>query len=131
MIDTTAVDVVQRFYKAMADRDLEAAGPCFAEDAVWTLPGQSSIAGTYRGWPAIRDDFLKQLGLRSGGTFKAGLLDVCAGDTYVIAVQHATAEHEGRTLDVTACQRMRIEDGRIVEVRGHYSDQRDLDNFWR
>ena len=50
---------------------------------------------------------------------------------HVVAVQHATAEHEGRQLDVSACQRMRIDGGRIVEVRGHYSDQRDLDNFWR
>jgi hypothetical protein len=25
---------------------------------------------------------------------------------------------------------MRIQDGRIVEVRGHYSDQEALDAFW-
>jgi uncharacterized protein len=131
MSDTTAVDVVRQFYKALTERDLEAAGVCFAGDAVWMLPGQSSIAGTYRGWPAIRDDLLKQLGLRSGGTFRAGLLDICAGDTYVVALQHATAEHQGRKLDVSACQRMQIEGDRIIEVRGHYSDQRDLDNFWR
>ena len=131
MEDPNAVDVVRRLYAAIADRDLDAAATCFAEDVVWVLPGTSSIAGTHRGWAAIRDNFLAKLGPLSGGTFRARLLDVCRGDTYVVAVQHATAEHGGRNLDITACQLMRIEGGRIVEVRGHYSDQVALDAFWQ
>lgn len=122
-------DVVRRLYEALAQRDLEAAGACFAEEAVWILPGSSSLAGTHRGWAAIRNIFA-QLGPLSGGTFRARLVDVCTGDQHVVAVQHATAEHDGRTLDVTGCQLMRIEDGRIIEIRGHYSDERALDAFW-
>jgi ketosteroid isomerase-like protein len=129
--DPSAVHVVQRLYAAVADRDLDAAALCFAEDAVWMLPGTSAIAGTHRGWAAIRDNFLAKLGPLSGGTLRAQLLDVCGGDTYVVAVQHATAQHDGRNLDVTACQLMRVEGGHIVEVRGHYSDQADLDAFWQ
>ena len=129
MAAVQAVDVVRRLYEALAERDLEAAGACFATEAVWILPGSSSVAGTHRGWAAIRDIFAK-LGPLSGGTFSARLLDVCVGDHHVVAVQHATAEHDGRTLDVTGCQLMRIQDGRIIEIRGHYSDQRALDDFW-
>ena len=131
MGDPSAVDVVRRLYAAVADRDLDAAAACFADDAVWVLPGTSSIAGTHRGWAEIRDNFLAKLGPLSGDTLRAELLDVCGGDTYVVAVQHATAHHEGRVLDVTACQLMRVEDGRIVDVRGHYSDQPALDAFWQ
>jgi uncharacterized protein len=58
------------------------------------------------------------------------LLDVAVGERFVVAVQHATAELEGRTLDVTGCQLMEITDGRISRVRGHYSDQEALDSFW-
>ena len=58
-------------------------------------------------------------------------MDVAVGDVFTVAVQHATAAHEGHRLDVTACQLMRIHRGRIVEVRGHYSDQNALDDFWR
>jgi ketosteroid isomerase-like protein len=47
-----------------------------------------------------------------------------------VAVQHATAEHRGKRLDITACQLIRIRDGRIVDMRGHYSDQYALDDFW-
>ena len=131
MTDATAVDVVRRLYAAVADRDLEAAGRCLVENAVWVLPGTSAIAGTHRGWAAIRDNFLAKLGPLSGGTLRAELLDVCDGDRYIVAVQHATAHHDGRDLEVTACQLIRVEDGLIVEVRGHYADQADLDAFWQ
>ena len=130
MGDTGAVDVVRRLYAAVADRDLDAAATCFADGAVWVLPGTSAIAGTHRGWPAIRDGFLAKLGPLSGGTLDARLVDICAGEHHVVAIQHATAHHEGRHLDVTACQLMRVEDGLIVEVHGHYSDQAALDAFW-
>lgn len=50
------VAVVRRFYEALAAGGLAAAGKCFREDAIWHLPGTSRIAGTHRGWPAIRDD---------------------------------------------------------------------------
>jgi uncharacterized protein len=129
--DPNAVDVVRRLYAAVADRDLDAAATCFAEDAVWLLPGTSAIAGTHRGWAAIRDNFLAKTGPLSGGTLRAELLDVCSGDTHVVAVQHATAQYDGRNLDVTACQLMRVERGRIIEVRGHYSSQHALDAFWQ
>jgi hypothetical protein len=58
------------------------------------------------------------------------LVDVALGSEYVVAVQHATAERGARRLDVTGCQLMRIVDGRIAEVRGHYSDQDAFDRFW-
>jgi ketosteroid isomerase-like protein len=105
--------------------------PDAVDDAVWVLPGTSRIAGTHRGWPEIRDNFLAELGPLSGGTLQAELVDVCGGERFVVAVQHATAQHNGRSLDVTACQLMRIEGGHIVEVHGHYSDQAALDAFWQ
>jgi hypothetical protein len=36
----------------------------------------------------------------------------------------------GRRLDVTGCQLIGMDQGRIAEVRGHYSDQDALDAFW-
>jgi ketosteroid isomerase-like protein len=37
---------------------------------------------------------------------------------------------EAVRLDVTACQVMSFRDGRIADIRGHYSDQYQLDEFW-
>lgn len=124
------VEVVRRFYAAIAARDMHAAEECFAPDAVWHLPGDSPIAGDHVGWAAIRDDFILKLGPLSNNTFRADLIDVAVGETYVVAVQHATASAAGRRLDISGCQLMRVEDGLITEVRGHYSDQDALDSFW-
>jgi ketosteroid isomerase-like protein len=125
------VATVRRFYAAFADRDFETVQACFTPDAVWHLPGRGAISGDHHGWEAIRDDFLAKVGPLSGGTLRAGLVDVAVGTDHVVAVQHATANHDGRRLDVTACQLIRMEGGRIAEVRGHYSDQYAFDSFWR
>ncbi len=129
-VDPVAVEVVRRFYEAVAERDLEIACACFDEQAVWTLPGRSPISGEHRGWEAIRDDFLAKLAPLSGGTFRARLIDVAIGEQHVVAVQHATAQHRGKRLDITGCQLMTVENDKITSVRGHYSDQYALDDFW-
>ena len=107
------VEVVARFYAAVAARDMDAAASCFAPDAQWHLPGTSPIAGDHVGWAAIRDDFILKLLRRSEGTFRAELLDIAVGASYVVAVQHATAHARGKVLDLTGCQLMRIESGLI------------------
>jgi ketosteroid isomerase-like protein len=124
------VAVVRRFYAALAAGDLDAVGECFREDAAWHLPGTSRIAGIHRGWPAIRNDFLAKLRSLSGGTFRAQVLDLAVGAEYIVVVGKGIAEHAGRRLDVTVCQLMRVQNGKIVEVRGHYSDQAALDAFF-
>jgi uncharacterized protein len=58
------------------------------------------------------------------------LLDVAVGDTYVVAVQRATASRGKRTLDITGCQLILVSNGAIQTIRGHYSDQTALDAFW-
>ncbi|HEV7524355.1 MAG TPA: nuclear transport factor 2 family protein [Acidimicrobiia bacterium] len=130
-ITESDVATVRRFYAAFAERDLATIAACFAPDAIWYLPGRNAIAGEHRGWDAIRDDFLAKTGPLSGGTLNAGLVDVAVGTDFVVAVQHATADHDGRRLDVTGCQLIRMRDGLIAEVRGHYSDQYAFDAFWQ
>lgn len=129
-VTSADAEVVRRLYAAFAARDLATVESCFAPDAVWHMPGKSPVAGDHHGWPAIRDGFLAKVGPLSGQTFRAELLDIAVGENSVVAVQRATATHQGRRLDVTGCQLMRLEEGRIAEVQGHYSDQYALDAFW-
>jgi len=105
---------VRRLYDLFGRGDIAAAAECFAPDAVWVLPGRGPVAGTHRGVREIYENFFARLAPLSGGTFRAELLDVAVGERYVVAVQHATAERDGQRLDVTGCQLMRVEDGRIV-----------------
>ncbi|MGP8068596.1 MAG: nuclear transport factor 2 family protein [Candidatus Bathyarchaeia archaeon] len=121
--------IVRRLYDAWALGDMEVAKSCFVHDAVWHLPGRSPIAGDHQGADAIIRLFGKLTAL-SGGTFKAELTDVVANDRHTMALQHATGIRGSKRLDVTVCQVMRIQDDKILEVRGYYSDQYALDDFW-
>ena len=47
---------------------------CFAEDAVWHVPGGSTMAGTYRGRTEIFG-FLGNLPKQTGGTYSSRLID--------------------------------------------------------
>ena len=124
------VAVVRRLYAAVAAQDLAAIGECFHEDAVWRLPGTNALSGTHRGWPSIRDNLLARQGPLSGGTFRAQLLNLAVGTEFIVAIVHATAERADYRLDQTVCQLMRVQNGKIVEVRGHYADEAALNAFW-
>jgi uncharacterized protein len=124
------VATVRRLYAAVAAGDLPAIAACFHEEAVWHLPGTNPLSGTHRGWSAIRDDLLAKQGPLSGGTFRARLLDLAVGSEYIVAVVHATAHYAGRRLDLTVCQLMRVHDGKIIEIRGHYADDAALNALW-
>jgi hypothetical protein len=41
------------------------------------------------------------------------------------------AESEVLLCDLTVCQLMRVQNGKIVEVHGHYVDEAALNAFWR
>ena len=124
------VAAVRRVYAALSAGDAAAVAGCFHPDAVWHLPGSHALAGTYRGWTAIRDRLFARQGPLSGGTFRARLLDLAVGTEFIVAIVRATAAHDERRLDQTVCQVMRVENGAICEIRGHYGDPAQLDAFW-
>ena len=103
---------------------------CSHEGVRWESPDRSPSAGDHLGPDAVIHDFMARLGPLSGGAFRAALVDVAVGTDHVVAVQHATADRAGKRLDITACQLMTIADGKIASVRGHFSDQYALDEFW-
>jgi ketosteroid isomerase-like protein len=53
-----------------------------------------------------------------------------ANDRYAVALQHATAERDGKRLDTTACQLFQLNAGQIIGVRGYYADQYALAEFF-
>jgi hypothetical protein len=129
-VTSADVETVRRLYAAVVAGDIVTAESCFAPDAAWHVPGKSVLAGDHRGCPAIRDDFMARLGPLSGRTLRFELVDIAVGQEFVVVVQRARADYQGRHLDVTGCQLIRLDAGRIVEVRGNYSDQYALDAFW-
>ena len=69
--------------------------------------------------------------LPRGGTFKATLRDVLAGDNgRVVGVHRGTGERDGKHLEIDCCLVFEMKDGRVVDGREYLFDLYAWDEFW-
>lgn len=121
--------LVRRIFDAFARRDGFPLRDVFAEDAVWTVPGDGVMAGTFRGREAILR-FLARLPRETGGTYASRLVDVLASDERAAALYRATGERRGRRLDLDQVLLFRIRAGTVDEVLALPSDAAAFEAFW-
>jgi uncharacterized protein len=102
----------------------------FARDAVWHVPGTTSMSGDYRGLEAIVP-FLRRTAELTNGTYRVDLLWVVADDDHAVAVYRARGERErGRSLDIEQALLIELQDGLWTDVRAQPLDQAAFDAFW-
>jgi len=121
--------IVRRGYEAFNSGDMDSLTEIFDENAVWHLPGRSSMANDYQGREAAFAYF-RQLGQETEGTFQAGLHHLLAVDDRVVGIQTNTAERAGRRLDDDVCLVFQLKDGLITEGWEHHRDLYAWDEFW-
>ena len=121
--------VVRRIFDAFARRDAFALRGLFAADAVWTVPGDSVMAGAYRG-PESIFRFLARLPKETDGTYRSELVDVLASDGRAAALYRATGTRRDRSLDIEQVLLFRLEDGAVAEVLALPSEPAAFEEFW-
>jgi ketosteroid isomerase-like protein len=121
--------LVRRIFAAFARKEGFALRGLFAEDAVWTVPGRSVMAGTYRGREEIFR-FLARLPKETGGTYGSELEDVLASDERAAALYRARGRRHGRELELDQMLLFRIDDGLVQEVLALPSDPEAFEAFW-
>jgi ketosteroid isomerase-like protein len=121
--------VVRRIFDAFARRDAFALRGLFAADAVWTVPGDSAMAGAYRGPEAIFR-FLARLPKETDGTYRSELVDVLASDGRAAALYRASGTRRARSLDIDQVLLFRLDDGAVAEVLALPSDPAAFEEFW-
>jgi hypothetical protein len=121
---------VRDLFSAFERGDVAAIQALIPEGAVWRFPGrQGQLAGTHVGRDAIFA-FLLKVGALTGGTFHLDLIDVVANDRYAVALFTGSGERNGKTLDNPTCLRMRLEEGKVVEVWEFVWNLYEVDEFW-
>jgi ketosteroid isomerase-like protein len=121
--------VVRRIFEAFSRRDPFALRDLFASDAVWTVPGDGTMGGVYRGREAIFR-FLGRLPKETDGTYRSELVDVLASDGRAAALYRASGERRGRRLDLDQVLLFRFEGGLVQEVLALPSDPAAFEEFW-
>ena len=121
--------LVRRIFDAFARKQGFALRGLFAEDAVWTVPGRSVMAGTYRGREEIFR-FLARLPKETDGTYGSELRDVLASEERAAALYRARGRRGARELELDQVLLFRIADGLVQEVLALPSDPEAFEAFW-
>jgi ketosteroid isomerase-like protein len=128
MLDHPNAQLVWRAADAFQRGDLATFATCYADEAVWHVPGEGPLSGEYRGTESILALFARAYGL-SGGTLRVEPLDVMASESHAVLWQHVSGVRDGRTLEVDEALVFRIVDDRIAEV-WERTDQYAMDDFF-
>ena len=121
--------LARRIFRCFAERDPMALRELFAEDAVWTVPGSSTVAGTYRGRTEIFR-FLASLKRRTDGTYTSALTDALGSEGRAAALYRASGTRNGIALDIDQVLLFTIRDGKVTEVMALPSDPEAFERFW-
>ena len=116
--------LVQKFYDAGAQGDMDTCFSIIADDITWTNIGSTKVSGTYTGKQELMEKLLGPL----FGQLKAGITSdierLTAEGDIVIAQTEGTAEkHDGTPYNNSYCQVIRIEDGQFVEVKEYFDTE--------
>lgn len=124
------IEIVRRYFDAVARGDLQAVGDAFAADIEWHQPGKGSLSGLHRGKEAVFA-LLGKFMERSGGTFRIDEIGplMAQGDLVATSI-HFRAEKAGASISMSGVDMLRIADGRIREVWLFSEDQAAEDAFW-
>ncbi len=115
--------------EAFADKEGFALRECFAEDAVWHVPGAGVMSGTYHGRSEIFR-FLARLPKLTDGTYRSTFVDALASEERGAGLYRAMGEREGRTIDIDQLLLFTIRDGLVTEVLALPSDPAAFEAFW-
>jgi uncharacterized protein len=124
--------VVRRLYTAFSAGDGGAMAEILAPDVVWNTPGQSQIAGEYKGHEEVFALF-ELCGQLSEGTLVVTPERIDArGDHVVVSTHRCVAERasDGAKLDIHETETITVEDGRITRVDESVDNQAAADAFW-
>jgi ketosteroid isomerase-like protein len=121
---------IRALFAAFKGADLATVQATIPEDAVWHFPGRrGKLAGAHRGRQAILQ-FLMAVQQLTDGTFHLDLEHVLADDAHAVAFFRGHGTRGDKTLDNPTCLRMRIVDGKVVEVWEFVWDLFAVDDFW-
>jgi ketosteroid isomerase-like protein len=124
------IDIAKTYIKAVQTGDQAKLASIISPGVIWHQPGSNRFSGTHRGMAAV-GAMLGGMMDASKGTFAITRADhYMANDDWVAITLEFAGEANGLKLKQQGVDIMRIEGGKIVEVRLFSSDQNQEDAFW-
>ena len=126
----TPLDVVNKYFDALAAKDFATVASMFTEDVVWHQPGNNQFSGIHRGAAAV-GGLLGAMTATSEATFElAPTGDPLVNNTLVAVPVHFSGNREDAKMSQNGLDLLRIEGDRVAEVWLFSSDPKSEDTFW-
>lgn len=122
-------DIIRRGYKAFGEGDMEHLRSIYTADVVQSQPGSNQTSGEHTGVDNVLGLY-GQLSELSDGTFSVDLKSVTLQGDKVIAVHHAQAEREGKTLQADETVEFTFAGDKVSRLDLRSADQAAEDAFW-
>jgi ketosteroid isomerase-like protein len=129
MTDLPLAELARELYQRLSARDLAGYLELLADDAIFHVGGNSSIAGEYRGKAAIAALGMKLLE-ETGGSFRTELISVLANGSHAMTLHRWSAERRGRRIEMCNFNVYRFANGLVAERWEFIEDQEAHDAFW-
>jgi ketosteroid isomerase-like protein len=122
-------DTIRLGYRAFGEGDMETLRAIFTPDVVQSQPGSNPTSGEHKGVDNVLGLY-GQLFELSGGTFSVDLKSVTPQGDKVVAVHHAQAKREDKTLQADETIEFTFTGDKISRLDLRYADQAAEDAFW-
>lgn len=124
------IDIAKTYIKAVQNGDQATLGSIISPDVVWHQPGNNQFSGTHRGMANV-GPMLGRMMEVSKGTFAISHADryMLNGDWVAITLEFA-GDANGIRLKQPGVDLIRVEGGKVVEIRLFSSDPEQEDLFW-
>ncbi|HVF52823.1 MAG TPA: nuclear transport factor 2 family protein [Actinomycetota bacterium] len=130
MAEHPGVTQLQAGFEAFTTGNMHALSELFADDIVWVVPGKNPLSGTYKGKIELFG-FFGNFIRESRGTWRNELRDVLANDRHSVALIHATAKRNDKTIDQNGVAVFDVNDrGKIIRAVFLWEDQAAVDDFY-
>ncbi len=124
------IEIAKSYIHAVQTGDQAKLGSLISPEVIWHQPGNNQFSGTHQGMASVGPMLGKMMEV-SNGTFAITRAEhyMANGDWVAITIEFAGVAN-GITLRQQGVDLLRIEGGKIVEVRLFSSDQAQEDLFW-
>ena len=126
----TNIDIAKTYIRAVQAGDMATLGNIISPEIVWHQPGKNQFSGVLKGMAEVGSMLGKMMEV-SNGTFAITKADhfMANGDWVAIILEFA-GEANGVKLRQPGVDLMRIDGGKIVEMRLFSSNQEEEDQLW-
>jgi ketosteroid isomerase-like protein len=124
-------DNVQRFFMSFSSTDhLGEAASLLSAEVVYTVPGQSPMAGVFHGRADVREHLTKVLGLANGTLDVLKWVDWMVGESHVAALQFAQVQGRGMIYRGHHLYLVQTDsDGLLSDIKMFFEEQEEADRF--